>query len=331
MKCFELDLSPDGKGKLTAYLQSPSPELSNMNRRPAVIICPGGAYLRCSDREAEPVALSLAAQGFQVFVLRYTVGKDVKFPQPLLDAEGALRCVRDHAEEWLIDPDKICVGGFSAGAHLAACLGTFGSIRPNALFLGYGALDMSLRSSERPSPVDFVDAHTPPSFLFHTAEDPVCPVSNSLSFAMALSKADVPFELHIFEHGQHGMATGTPRSSNGFIENVDEDYAKWIPLFSKWQFHQFGQFETPKQALSYLTAKEAGGFTSDVQIGDLLRYPQAKAVLLSYLPNIESHPMPKLVKRYSVTQYAKFDPEGLPEEKLEKLIKELAKLSLSQE
>ena len=91
MQCFTLDLAQDGLGKLTAYIQTPSPELSNMNRRPAVLIFPGGAYQRCSDREAEPVALSFSAQGFQTFVLRYSVKEKAKFPQPLLNAPS-VRC-----------------------------------------------------------------------------------------------------------------------------------------------------------------------------------------------------------------------------------------------
>ena len=72
MQCFTLDLAPDGLGKLTCYIQDPSPEFSNMTARPALLIFPGGAYQRCSDREAEPVALFFAAQGFQTFVLRYS-------------------------------------------------------------------------------------------------------------------------------------------------------------------------------------------------------------------------------------------------------------------
>lgn len=328
MNCFTLDLAPDGLGKLTGYIQEPSPELSNMNRRPALLIFPGGGYQRCSDREAEPVALSFSAQGFQTFVLRYSIKEKAKFPQPLLDAEGAIRALRTHADEWNLDPNRIAVCGFSAGAHLAACLATMSApeLRPNALVLGYGAVDRSLHSPERPCPVEHVGPGTPPTFLFHTWEDPVVPVANSLSFAQALNKYSIPFEVHIFQNGQHGMATGKPLSSNGILENTDADFSDWTRLCANWLFHQFGSFELPGRQFSYLTAEDAKAFTGDVQLGDLLRYPKAREVVLKYLPDIERHVMPRLVSRYSVYQYSKFDPETLPLEKAEQLAKELEAL-----
>lgn len=328
MNCFTLDLAPDGLGKLTGYIQEPSPELSNMNRRPALLIFPGGGYQRCSDREAEPVALSFSAQGFQTFVLRYSIKEKAKFPQPLLDAEGAIRALRTHADEWNLDPNRIAVCGFSAGAHLAACLATMSApeLRPNALVLGYGAVDRSLHSPERPCPVEHVGPGTPPTFLFHTWEDPVVPVANSLSFAQALNKYSIPFEVHIFQNGQHGMATGKPLSSNGILENTDADFSDWTRLCANWLFHQFGSFELPGCQFSYLTAEDAKAFTGDVQLGDLLRYPKAREVVLKYLPDIERHVMPRLVSRYSVYQYSKFDPETLPLEKAEQLAKELEAL-----
>lgn len=325
MQCFTLDLTPDGAGKLTAYIQDPSPELSNMNKRPALLIFPGGAYQRCSDREAEPVALSFSAQGFQTFVLRYSVKEKAVFPQPLLDAEGAIRAVRAHAEEWNLDPNRIAVLGFSAGAHLAACLSTMSApeLRPNALVLGYGAVDRSLHAPERPCPEEHVGPDTPPTFLFHTWEDPVVPVANSLSFAQALNQYGIPFEVHIFQNGQHGMATGKPLSSNGVLENTDPDFSDWIRLCTNWLFHQFGQFETPGRQFSYRTAADEKAFNGTVQLGDLLRYPKAREIVLKYLPDIERHPMQRLVPRYSVYQYSKFDPETLPPEKADALVKEL--------
>lgn len=328
MNCFTLNLAPDGLGKLTGYIQEPSPELSNMNRRPALLIFPGGGYQRCSDREAEPVALSFSAQGFQTFVLRYSIKEKAKFPQPLLDAEGAIRALRTHADEWNLDPNRIAVCGFSAGAHLAACLATMSApeLHPNALVLGYGAVDHSLHSPERPCPVEHVGPDTPPTFLFHTWEDPVVPVANSLSFAQALNKYSIPFEVHIFQNGQHGMATGKPLSSNGILENTDADFSDWIRLCTNWLFHQFGSFELPGRQFSYLTAEDTKAFTGDVQLGDLLRYPKAREVVLKYLPDIERHVMPRLVSRYSVYQYSKFDPETLPLEKAEQLAKELEAL-----
>ncbi len=331
MQCFTLDLAPDGLGKLTAYIQTPSPELSNMNRRPAVLIFPGGAYQRCSDREAEPVALSFSAQGFQTFVLRYSVKEKAKFPQPLLDAEGAIRALRTHADEWNLDPDRIAVCGFSAGGHLAACLATMSApeLRPNALILGYGASG-ALASKERPCPTDHIGPDTPPTFLFHTWEDPVVPVANSLLFAEQLNRYSVPFEMHIFQNGQHGMATGKALSSNGVLENTDEDFSQWIPLCANWLFHLFGTFQTPDRQFSYKTVKGEKRFGGDIQLGDMLCYEPARAVILKYLPDIEHHSMPRLVSRYSVWQYSKFDPQNLSPEQAQALADELEQIPFAE-
>lgn len=328
MNCFTLDLAPDGLGKLTAYIQEPSPELSNMNKRPALLIFPGGGYQRCSDREAEPVALSFSAQGFQTFVLRYSIKEKSKFPQPLLDAEGAIRALRTHADEWNLDPDKIAVCGFSAGGHLASCLATMSApeLRPNALILGYGAVDSALKRVDRPCPAEHIDQNTPPTFIFHTWEDPVVPVSGSLSFAQALNRYSIPFEVHIFQNGQHGMATGKPLSSNGVLENTDVDYSDWIRLCTNWLFHQFGDFKLPNRQFSYLTVKDEKAFNRNVQLGDMMKYPEARRIILKYLPDFESHPMPRLITRYSVYQYSKFDPENLPLEKADQLACELETL-----
>lgn len=100
-------------------------------RRPAVSICPGGAYLRTSDREAEPVALRFLAQGYHAFVLCYSVR--TLFPQPMLDLATAILMVRPRADEWFVDPDQIALSGFSAGGmswRPSACIGT----NPSSLF-----------------------------------------------------------------------------------------------------------------------------------------------------------------------------------------------------
>ena len=121
---------------LTGYVQQTSSALPNLNVCPAVLICPGGGYAYCTDREAEPVALAFLNAGYNAFVLRYTVstscpGAEV-FDNALAEAEESLIYLHDHAEELHIDPDKIAVLGFSAGAHLTGALGTMGRIRPAA-------------------------------------------------------------------------------------------------------------------------------------------------------------------------------------------------------
>jgi acetyl esterase/lipase len=246
MKILNIPLTNEGV-TLTVYVLDRSLEMRNADVRPAVLICPGGAYLFCSDREAEPVAMSFLAEGYHAFVLRYSLFENAAFPRPLNDAEEALELIRKHSEEWGVDPDKIAACGFSAGGHLAASLGTMGRTRPNALILGYPCILDSLNHlfpSPMPSVDEHVDALTPPAFIFHTFEDDVVPVNHALVFAAAMSRAEIPFELHIFQNGAHGLSLAAPSTSGGMGYLVNADFAQWFKLSTAWLRKRFGDFET---------------------------------------------------------------------------------------
>lgn len=242
MKTVTIQLTTDPNVTLTAYLHEVSEALPNLAVRPAVLICPGGSYLYCSEREGEPIALAFMAAGYQAFVLRYSVGDQAAFPRPLLDAEIALNLIRSRAGEWQVNPDKIAACGFSAGGHLAGALGTMGRVRPNALILAYPCILESM-SSTLPEPIPSLErevtGQTPPTFIWATAADERVPVENSLEFAAALDRAKVPFEMHIFQKGVHGLALATPVTSAGHAHYVDADAAKWLALCLAWLEHQF--------------------------------------------------------------------------------------------
>lgn len=160
---------------LTAYILADSPELLNGKKRPAVLVCPGGAYLTCSDREAEPVALRFAAMGYHAFVLRYSTyfeGKPDPFPlpanlevnpnslhpAPMRDIGKAFLTIRAHADAWRVDMDRVAICGFSAGAHNCAMYAVYwhnavihtffgepaAAFKPAAALLGYGIGDYHL-------------------------------------------------------------------------------------------------------------------------------------------------------------------------------------------
>ncbi len=234
---FTLPNGPDIT--LTTYILDTSDEMPNMKIRPAILVLPGGGYYFCSAREAEPIAMAFLAQGYNAFVLRYSLGKEkAKFPRPLEDAESALELIRGNAEKWGIDPEKVAVIGFSAGGHLAAALAAMGKVRPNAAILGYPCILSSIGdvlAEPVPSVNEFVDVKTPPAYIFSSCEDTSVPIENSLAFASALNKAGVPFELHIFEKGNHGFslanavvcATKESRTAN-------KSAARWFPMCVDW-------------------------------------------------------------------------------------------------
>lgn len=229
---------PASPARLTPVCLPHSNEISGA-LRPAVVICPGGGYDYCSDREAEPVAMRFASYGVQAFVLRYTCQQP--FPLAMLELAAAVRYVREHAADNHIAPNRIAICGFSAGAHLAASLavhhhhnvltdvlGDPSAYRPNGQILCYPVItagEAAHRSSienllrggayreEMLSLEKHVDAETPPCFLWHTSDDGCVPVENSLYYLTALAAAGIPFESHIYPHGTHGLSLADETTS----------------------------------------------------------------------------------------------------------------------
>ncbi len=229
---------------LTTYIAGRSSELPYNEKRKAILVIPGGGYHFCSDREAEPIALAYLAAGFNAFVLRYSVaGKcDATWPAPLIDASAAMKYIRDHAEEFYIDPDYVFAVGFSAGGHLTAALGSLwdneeieafldikkGYNRPTGTILAYpviSAFEYAHRGSfynilgekrdeeeaRRAVSLEYqVSEKTAPVFIWTTAEDTLVPPQNSIIYAQALANAGTPFEMHLYPSGAHGASLGTP-------------------------------------------------------------------------------------------------------------------------
>ena len=250
----------DYRVPLDLYIPEVSPEIDESIRRPAVIICPGGAYRFLSHRESEPVALDYAAQGFNTFVVWYRVAPN-RWPVPQLDAASAVAWVRTHADELHTDPDRIALLGFSAGAHCACSVGacwqdaamwqTIGlspeDVRPNALILGYpvvtGGKEAHRESFQNLTGTEDVLEHEkyslermispcmPPVFLWHTWEDELVPVENSLILASALRKQGILTEMHIYPYGRHGSSICRPETS-GIVKPylILKDSQDWVRL-----------------------------------------------------------------------------------------------------
>lgn len=228
---------------LTTYVQDRSDELPNVRTRPLVLVLPGGGYFYTSDREAEPVALAYLAEGFNAAVLRYAVGVDTPFDRSLADGRAGLAWLREHAADLDADAERIAVVGFSAGGHLAGCLGTTGEQRPAALVLGYpvtlGEVGPRL-GKELPDVTEAVDDRTPPTFLFSTVGDEIVPIRHSLALLTALAEAGVPFESHVYLTGGHGLSLAGTHTSAGRPEMVEAAVAGWFADSVRFLRHVLG-------------------------------------------------------------------------------------------
>jgi acetyl esterase/lipase len=222
----------------------------------AVIVCPGGGYLHLSmEKEGSDVARWWNSLGVTAFVLKYRLGPKYHHPIELGDAQRAIRTVRARASEWGVRPDRVGIMGFSAGGHLTSSAGTHfdagkadaadaidrQSSRPDFLVLGYPVVSFTqnvhqgskralLGDNPDPKLVENlsnelqVTAQTPPTFLFHTSNDQTVPVENSVMFYLALRKAGVPAEMHVYENGPHGVG----------LAPTDEALSSWPARLADW-------------------------------------------------------------------------------------------------
>ncbi len=249
---------------VVTYLPDPMTEMDRGDwKRPCMLICPGGGYAMTSDREAEPIALQFLAMGYNVFILRYSVAPN-RFPVQLQEVAAAMELIYAKAEQWHCDTSRIAILGFSAGGHLAAHYSTCYNIpevrelfpeskpvqasvlcypvisaEPDIDHLGsfqnlLDAETLSQEQIEKFSCEKRVTDNTPPAFLWHTAGDDVVPVANSLVYARALADHKIPFALHIYPDGWHGLATvdaqTNPQLPKSFYLAADwlEDVKKWL-------------------------------------------------------------------------------------------------------
>lgn len=242
MKIEQIVLNQARNVTLTAMVQDVGGEFRGVTARPAVLILPGGGYMFCSDREAEPVALPFLTAGFQAFVLRYSVGEYARWPQPLEDYEQAMSLIRERADDWHVIADKIAVIGFSAGGHLAGAAAVMSVNRPNAAILGYAVLKRETALEvgvEIPGIAELVDEKTCPCFLFATRTDSAVPIQNTLDMLNALNRFQTGFECHIYGYGPHGFSTAD-HSLVGRSVLLPERAGDWVGDSIAWLRDVFG-------------------------------------------------------------------------------------------
>lgn len=252
-------------GNLYTYFLDSSIEMRPNEKRPVILMCPGGGYEMTSDREAEPMAMQFLAMGYHVAILRYSVCP-VRYPAALLQVAESVLYLKEHADEYHIDPEKIVVQGCSAGGHLAANYG----IAWNSPFLtklmgmendperpcvaglllcypvitsGEKAHEESFRNllgeqyeekKDELSLENQVTPDTPPTFLWHTATDETVPVENSLYFFQACLQQGVSAELHIYPVGGHGLSLANEETCRANGIGVQKECQSWIGLAQTW-------------------------------------------------------------------------------------------------
>ncbi len=229
--------------------------------RDAILILPGGGYKNLSPREGEPIALAFMAQGYNAFVLNYSVNHQKHFPGQLIEASLAMAHIKDHAEEYNIDPERVFVTGFSAGGHLAGSLGIlwhlpeiyeatgmeYGYNKPAGMMLCYALVsgneeyghkqcfhnlfgnDADPTVFERAELDKHVDERSVPLYIMHTANDTVVPVRNALVLGEAYAKLGKPLEMHIYPDAPHGIALANEITAHGETQKlVRPQIERWI-------------------------------------------------------------------------------------------------------
>lgn len=251
---------PDGaRGILSVICHGHRSDLPEDRKRSAMLILPGGGYMYVSPREAEPVAYEYLRHGINCFILDYSVAPGFKFPTQLIEAAMAMIFIRENADKYMVDKNHLSAIGFSAGGHLAGCLGTLFAceeldflrnrelIRPDAVLLCYpvtyyrdenskthlGSFQAVSGNDEqlmrRLSIDTCIKNDSSPAFIWHTVEDTCVPVYGTLVTAKAYYEAGVPFELHVFEKGVHGLSVCTLET-----EGINAEDRVWIECSVNW-------------------------------------------------------------------------------------------------
>lgn len=266
----KLNYTEDGRVNLQTYI----PEITDGPEMPALVVLPGGAWVYLEPSEGEMVALTFIKERYACFVLNYSVGDYSEFPNPLLEISWAISTIRQNAERWHIDPNKIAVAGFSAGASVASMSATQWNtpflaeklqvpsekLKPNAAILAYGCNDLSTIFDNEdddliiPAPgkitadrtpqidvVNYVTKDTAPIFFYHCRYDKLVPVKNTWLLASKMEELGLPFEMHIFQSGHHGMSVNNALT----IEKnaIDPSVSQWVSLCLSWLEQVFSRIK----------------------------------------------------------------------------------------
>lgn len=262
MKIIRESMRPHSASFLQGYLKSADVQTHHYSF-PAVIVVPGGSYTHIPMEQAENIALNFSSHGYQSFYLRYTFEQEEKplMPHPLVELAHSIQYLREHATSFNIDPNRIVIAGFSIGGHICSLYNDFydspwlqaltgvkdtNILKPNAVILSYPVINLKYGFPDDYAKIrawtnmdaqiaadQHVSATNAPTFIWHTADDPLVPVENSLQYAIQLNRYQIDNELHIFHHGPHGMALGNHLTA--WKPDADNQrVAQWFDLAISW-------------------------------------------------------------------------------------------------
>lgn len=253
--------------RLVTYIQEYTSDI-NFTEKPLVILCPGGAYRNTAAREAELLAIPFLNMGYHTAILYYSCAPS-RYPAALCELATAIKISRENATQWHVNPDKILVLGCSAGGHLAASMGMFWNsqevaewiginrdaqnmIRPDGMILCYPVITMQEfthveskinllgekyedpRLVEKLTLYKQVSESTPQAFVWHTFEDEAVPVENSLQLVVAMRKAGIPVEFHLYPKGRHGLSLASRLTEAKDGRYYQPECKSWISLVRTW-------------------------------------------------------------------------------------------------
>ena len=276
MEVFKIDLydyfgveRPNGgAGYLTCYIRERSWEINLNRRHPAMLVIPGGGYGMVSDREGEPVALAFMVKGFNSFVLNYSIAP-IRYPYQLTEAVMAVNYIKLNAEKLGVNPDMLSAVGFSAGGHLCASLGSYSNsedvkaifeskvdAKPNAVILSYPVITCGEKGHigtfenlcgsgnyelyKKMDILNLVDENSSPAFIWATYTDGCVPVRNAILVAEAYERAGVPFSVHVWGKGTHGLSVadktvyGKADDCYWALDDMSKSAYTWVDLAVEW-------------------------------------------------------------------------------------------------
>jgi len=256
---FKIEKPEGAKGVLTIYALDNHTEIGSKRARSAMLVIPGGGYHFVSFRENESVAMAFLRRGISAFVLDYSVAP-LHYPTQIREAGMAMIYIRENAKKYHIDPETVGAVGFSAGGHLCGCLGNLFNdknllslpncdfVRPTAVILSYPVTVYAdadetkthvgsfynvsggvKEVAEYLSLENHVNNNSSPAFIWHTFEDAAVPLYGTLIVAQKYYESKIPFDLHVFEKGRHGLSIATEE-----VNSVNDRASAWVNSAIDW-------------------------------------------------------------------------------------------------